>query len=102
MVADLVQAIFGNHSAVPQVVLAAPVEPVDPELEPTVPARHLLQGLDSGADHLGPDAIARNRCDSVGLHLKLVPPGVRGFAGSEHRVLVATSVGRFPLPSVVL
>jgi len=66
---DQVAAVGRHHAAVLLVVFAAPVEVIDLEGEVPFALGQRLQHLDTGGDHLGPDAVSRNRSDRVGLHL---------------------------------
>src|SRR5690348_7275745 len=66
--ADQAAAILRHHAAVFLVVLAAPVEMIDLELEAPLALGQRLQHLDAGGYHLGADSVAGNGGDPVGLH----------------------------------
>jgi hypothetical protein len=57
-----------HHDAVLLVVVGAPVEVGDLELEAAIALGADLEHLEAGGDHLRPDAVARNGCNSMCTH----------------------------------
>ena len=65
-------AVLGHHTAVLEIILAAPgkIRPFKPES--SVQRGGGFQRLHALADHLRADAVARNDCDPVCLHFFLL------------------------------
>ena len=83
---EFVETTGGNVVAVLEVVVAAPGEMLDVELEPAVAAPEPVQHFESGGNHFGADAIAGDGGNPIGAHgSQPVSPGIRLRAGrSRH------------------
>ena len=71
VVADQIAAILRHHAAVLLVVLAAPVEVVEPDFETALALGERGERLDAGGDDLCADAVAGNGRNCVGFHVGL-------------------------------
>ena len=66
--ADQAAAVFRHHAAVFLIVLAAPAEMIDFELETALAFGQRLQHFDAGRHHFRADSVAGNGGNSIGLH----------------------------------
>src|SRR5262249_40990216 len=71
MTADQAAAVLWHHAAVFLVVLAAPIEMVDVELEIALALGQRVQHFDPGGHHFRADSVAGNGGYSVRLHQSL-------------------------------